>query len=137
MTHRKTHAERMETARDAAWKQYGARNYRWIVGWEVFRSLLPVALVVVPVGAAALWLVRTIRGIGAGPDDVSAGSGQGAGLSVGWLPFILLAVSVLGLAGLSVWKWANPGRGGLGFGAAVVLFLALFASAVLWTIAAF
>lgn len=129
MSRRKTHGERMDTARDAAWKQYGAKNYRWIVGLHMFWRWLP-ALVL---GGLAFLFLRWTAGLFG---DGSAGQGQSAGLSAAWLALILLAVSALGLATLAVYRWANPGRRSARFWGAAAAFLLLFAAAILWLFAA-
>jgi uncharacterized membrane protein len=119
---RRTLGENMDRARDAAWREYGKRNYAWIVGWQFAKVVLPAALVVVPVGLGILWVVRHVGSLSAPSSPVSAGP----------LPWLLLGISVALVAALLTWRWLNPLRGTALLVVGVPVSILLFALSILW-----
>jgi uncharacterized BrkB/YihY/UPF0761 family membrane protein len=122
----RTMADNRDDAETAAWREYGKRNYAWIVGWAITKRLVVPALIVVPVGLLVLWVVRTAGRLSAAPPSSSAP------VSAGRWPWVLFGISVTCVAALLAYRWANPYRGGKKLLAAVLACILISVLAVMW-----
>jgi hypothetical protein len=127
----RTMADNRNDAESAAWREYGKRNFAWIVGWAIARKLIGPALIVAVPVALVVWIARTIDGISA------PGLPDSSPISAGPWPLVLLALSAGGALFLFAYRWANPYRGGKILLTAAFACLLISVLAILWANAAY
>lgn len=98
-------------AKDAAWRAFGTRYWRWIVGFGLVGRALPAlgfVAVVVGMGAAVTWAVRHVHAPRvAAPQPSSVQVPSVPHVSVWWWVAGVAFLAVVG-AGWAVWRWFHP-----------------------------
>lgn len=91
-------------AMDAAWREFGRKNWRALVGVSMAGKALPAVAVAALLGAGAYGVVWVVR-------HAHLPHAPHLHLSFGWMvPPLILAAAILVVSGalFAAWRWWNP-----------------------------